>query len=192
MNLVQISNLFNQITQGLTAPKYYHYGLYSDLNTNIQNNSTGGNTLGKFYPAVSFLYPTEVVEIKEKKVSGAMDITLVFSDTQYYNSTDGTTNQRSILEVHRDLQKLAINFISEVNRIGRAADSTGVKDYTLGVQGNPRFNYLSHAMQDRLCILEATFTIYYTGDCPAEVVDISALPAPFDGIPPSTDDYELE
>jgi hypothetical protein len=190
MNIAQLSNLFNQICLGINASAgsnrvgFYHYGFYSDINTNIQNNWTGGNTLGKYYPAVSFVYPRANVAIQEKGVKGSLSCVLYFSDLQYYNN-DGTTNQRSILEVHRDLEALAINVLSEFNRIGRT------KDYQAGLIGNVDLDYLSDAHNDRLCIVEARFNVWYVFDCPIDTADIAALPAGFNDIPPTSNDLEL-
>jgi hypothetical protein len=71
MKLVQISNLFNQICLAINQANpqarrvgFYHYGWYSDVNTNVQNNWTGQNTVGVVYPSVQLLYPTASVEIK--------------------------------------------------------------------------------------------------------------------------------
>lgn len=191
MKLVQISNLFNQVCLGINAVSagrigFYHYGYYSDINVNIQNNWTGGNTVGVLYPAVQFLYPTAQVEIKEKSVKGTLNCTLIFSDLQYYNN-DGTQNQRSIIEVQSDLEDLAVNVLSEFNRIGRTPAA-----YQCGVQGAINFEYLSDAHNNNLVLLEATFVLWYVWDCPIDTVDIGTLPAPFDGIPPSTSDYELQ
>jgi hypothetical protein len=190
MKLVQISNLFNQICQGINAQTagrigFYHYGYYSDININIQNNWTGTNTVGVLYPSVLFLYPTAQVEIKEKSVKGTLNCSLIFSDLQYYNN-DASTNQRSIIEVQSDLEDLAVNVLSEFNRVGRTPN------YQCGITGAIDIHYLSDAHNNSLVLLETRFTIYYIWDCPTDVVDIAGLPAPFDDIPPPTTDYEQE
>lgn len=191
MKLIQISNLFNQICQGINAVSagrvgFYHYGWYSDVNVNIQNNWTGQNTVGVLYPAVYLLYPTAQVDIKEKSVKGSLDLTLVLSDLQYYNN-DNSTNQRSIIEVQSDLEDLAVNILSEFNRVARTPAA-----YQCGIQGPISIEYLSDAHNNNLVLLKCDFKIFYIWDCPVDTVDIGSLPAPFDDIPPATSDYELQ
>ena len=185
MNILQISNLFNQIAQGLPSINFYHYGYYSDINTNVQNNFTGENTNGKLYPAVSFLYPDSRLAIKLDSVRGSINCRLVFSDLQYYNN-DSTTRNESILEQQAALEAIAVNFLAEVNRLGRQAA------YNLGILGDVTLDYLSDAHNDSLVLVTANFALAYNLDCPTTQVDPSALDAPFNDVPPSSkDDYEL-
>lgn len=188
MDLVQISNLFNQVCLGINQATpnrigFYHYGWYSDVNTNIQNNWTGTNTIGKLYPSVQFLYPTGSIEIKEKRFTNTLQCTIILSDLQYYNN-DGTMNQRSIIEVQRDLENLAVNILSEFNRIGRQIT------YQIGFQSPVQVDYLSDQHNDSLVLLKLDFSLWYQIDCPVDVVDIASLPVNND-IPPSNNDYEL-
>jgi hypothetical protein len=62
MNIVQISNLFNQVCLGINAQTagrvgFYHYGWYSDINANISNNWTGDNALGRLVSCGSIYVP---------------------------------------------------------------------------------------------------------------------------------------
>jgi hypothetical protein len=189
MNIVQLSNLFNQVCQSINVSTpgrvgFYHFGWYSDINTNIQNNWTGQNTVGKLYPSIQFLYPTGSLEIKEKRYTNTLRCTMVFSDLQYYNN-DGTMNQRSIIEVFRDLEALVVNVFSEFNRVGRTAP------YQIGFQGPVQTDYISDQHNDNLCLIKCDFTIWYQMDCPIDTVDIPNLPIGFNDVPPSSNDYEL-
>jgi hypothetical protein len=185
MNILQISNLFNQIAQGLPAVNFYHYGYYSDINTNVQNNFTGENTVGKLYPAVSFLYPDSRLAIKQDSVRGSLNCRLVFSDLQYYNN-DSTLRNESILEQQAALEAIAVNFIAEINRIGRQAA------YNLGVIGDVTMDYLSDAHNDSLVLVTANFALAYNLDCATVQIDPTALTPPFDEAAYlSTDDFEL-
>jgi hypothetical protein len=163
---------------------FYHFGWYSDINTNIQNNWTGQNTVGKLYPSIQFLYPEGSLEIREKRFTNTLRCTIVFSDLQYYNN-DGTINQRSIIEIFRDLEALAVNVLSEFNRIGRTTP------YQIGFQGPVTTDYISDQHNDSLCLLKCDFSIWYQMDCPIDTVDIPNLPNNFNDIPPSINDYEL-
>ena len=190
MKLVQISNLFNQICLAINQSTtgrigFYHYGWYSDVNTNVQNNWTGQNTVGVIYPSVQLLYPTASVEIKEKSVRGTLNCRLIVSDLQYYNN-DASTNQRSIIEVQSDLEDLAVNVLSEFNRIGRT------KDYQCGITTPISIDYLSDAHNNSLVLLDTSFTIWYQWDCPIDVADISTLTGDFADVPPPIIDLEQE
>ena len=185
MNILEVSNLFNQIAQGLPAIKFYHYGYYSDINTNIQNNFTGENTNGKLYPAVSFLYPDSRLAIKQDSVRGTLNCRLVFSDLQYYNN-DSSARNDSILEQQAALEAIAVNFIAEVNRIGR------LSVYNSGILSDVSFNYLSDAHNDSLVLVTADFALFYALDCPTTQVVPASLDSPFNDVPPSSsNDYEL-
>ena len=189
MNLVQISNLFNQICLALNVAQpntvgFYHYGYYSDINTNIQNNWTGANNVGSLYPKVQLLYPDGTIEIKEKSVKNNINLNLVFSDLQYYNN-DSSYNARSIIEVQRDLETLAVNVLSEFNRIGRGSQ------YQIGITSPINIDYFSDAHNDSLVVIQVTFSIFYLNDCPLLTADISALPNNFNDVPPATNDLEL-
>ena len=185
MNILQIANLFNQIAQGLPAVNFYHYGYYSDINTNVQNNFTGENTVGKLYPAVSFLYPDSRIAIKEQSVRGSLNCRLVFSDLQYYNN-DSTQRTQSILKQQAALEAIAVNFIAEINRLGRLAGNN------LGVVGDVTLDYFSDAQNDNLIVVEAAFALFYALDCPTIQVTPASLDAPFNDVPPSAEnDYEL-
>jgi hypothetical protein len=185
MNILQISNLFNQIAQGLPSIEFYHYGYYSDINRNVQNNFTGENTNGKTYPAVSFLYPDSRLAIKQDSVRGSLNCRLVFSDLQAYNNDSSLKNQ-SILEQHAALEAIAVNFMAEVNRLGRQAA------YNLGILGDVTFDYLSDAHTDNLVLVTANFALFYGLVCPTTQVTPASLDAPFNDVPPSSvNDYEL-
>ena len=189
MNLVQISNLFNQICLALNVAQpntvgFYHYGYYSDINTNIQNNWTGANNVGSLYPKVQLLYPDGTIEIKEKSVKNNINLNLVFSDLQYYNN-DSSYNARSIIEVQRDLETLAVNVLSEFNRIGRGSQ------YQIGITSPINIDYFSDSHNDSLVVIQVTFSIFYLNDCPLLTADFSTLTGDFADVPPYNNDLEL-
>ena len=190
MNIVQISNLFNQVCLGINAQTagrvgFYHYGWYSDINANISNNWTGDNALGRLYPAVQFMYPTASIEVKEKSVKGSLRCRLVVSRPQYYEN-DGSYKNQSIIEAQAELEALAINIISEFNRLGRIPTN----GMATGIQNPITIDYLSDAHNENLVLVDVAFNLWYVWECPADTVDIAALPAPYNTLPPMTIDYE--
>lgn len=192
MNIVQISNLFNQVCIGInqqTAGRigFYHYGWYSDINANITNNWTGNNALGRVYPAVQLMYPTANIEIKEKSVKGTLQCRMVISKQQYYDNQNQYVNQ-SIIEAQAELEALAINILSEYNRVARLP----ANKMQTGIQSPIRIDYLSDAHNENLVLLDIGFTIWYVWECPTDTVDIAALPDPYDDLPPITTDLEKE
>jgi hypothetical protein len=192
MNIVQISNLFNQVCIGInqqTANRigFYHYGWYSDINANITNNWTGNNDIGRVYPAVQLMYPTANVEIKEKSVKGTLQCRMVVSKQQYYDNQNQYVNQ-SIIEAQAELEALAINILSEYNRLARLP----ANKMQTGIQNPIRIDYLSDAHNENLVLLDIQFTIWYVWECPTDTVDIAALPDPYDDLPPLSTDLEKE
>jgi len=192
MNIVQISNLFNQVCLGINAQTagrvgFYHYGWYSDINANISNNWTGDNALGRLYPAVQFMYPTATIEVKEKSVKGSLRCRLVVSRPQYYEN-DGSYINQSIIEAQAELEALAINIISEFNRLGRIP----ANGMSTGIQNPITIDYLSDAHNENLVLVDVAFNLWYVWECPTDVVNIAALIKPFDGLPPAVTDLEKE
>ena len=190
MNIVQISNLFNVVCIGInqqTAGRigFYHYGWYSDINANISNNWTGDNALGRLYPAVQFMYPTATIEVKEKSVKGSLRCRLVVSRPQYYEN-DGSYINQSIIEAQAEMEALAINIISEFNRIARIP----ANGMSAGIQNPITIDYLSDAHNENLVLVDVGFNLWYVWECPTDVVNIAGLPAPYDDMPPLTIDYE--
>jgi hypothetical protein len=188
MNIVNISNLFNQICLGINvaAPNtigFYHYGWYSDINANVSNNWTGNNDLGRLYPAVQLMYPTATIDIKEKSVKGSIDCRMVVSAPQYYEN-NAQYKDESIIETQAKLEALAINILSEYNRIARTMQT--------GIQNPITIDYLSDAHNENLVLLDIKFRIWYVWDCPTITADIAGLPAPFDTLPPIDTDLEKQ
>jgi hypothetical protein len=192
MNIVQISNLFNVVCIGInqqTAGRigFYHYGWYSDINANISNNWTGDNALGRLYPAVQFMYPTATIEVKEKSVKGNLRCRLVISRPQYYENNGSYINQ-SIIEAQAEMEALAINIISEFNRIARIP----ANGMSAGIQNPITIDYLSDAHNENLVLVDVGFNLWYVWECPTDVVNIAGLPAPFNKLPPAFTDLEKE
>jgi hypothetical protein len=190
MNLVQISNLFNVVCIGINQQTpnrigFYHYGWYSDINANISNNWTGDNALGRLYPAVQFMYPTATIEVKEKSVKGSLRCRMVVSRPQYYEN-DGSYINQSIIEAQAEMEALAINIISEFNRVARIP----ANGMSAGIQNPITIDYLSDAHNENLVLVDLAFNLWYVWECPTDTVNVAGLPAPYDDLPLLTIDYE--
>lgn len=189
MTITQISNYFNAIVQSYVDMGFYHYGWTSDINVNVQNNFTGNNSRGKKYPALHMDFITERPTILTKDVRSQATIPLIFSDTQYYNSENNSTNLRSLPELHTHLQQLAINVISEFNRIGRSLKG---RDHFGVLTTQPTFTYTANSRNDRLVELFTQIEVFYFPDCTDFTADIEGLLPPFNTLPTGLNDYELE
>lgn len=191
MDIVQISNLFNAICLDSPKVKYYHYGWTSDINITVANNfTTDNNSSGKKFPSVHFDFPSETVSITTSDVQSRLNGALVFSDTQYYKSEKGENDSRSIIEVQRDLKNIAIEVINEFNRLGRGEFFKG-RDKLGILTDSIRISYSANRRADRLVELFVEFTLAYRDNCSSFVSNIPALPADFNSLPPSSNDYEL-
>jgi hypothetical protein len=133
------------------------------------------------------MYPDATIEIKEKSVKGSLRCRLVVSRPQYYEN-DGSYKNQSIIEAQAELEALAINIISEYNRLGRIPTN----GMSTGIQNPITIDYLSDAHNENLVLLDVGFNLYYIWECPTDLVDIAALPAPFNALPPAGNDLEKE
>jgi len=189
MTLTQISNLFNAIVQDYVDMGFYHYGWTSDINTNTQNNFTRGTGRGKLFPALHMDFPNETVLIVNKDVRSTARVVLIFTETQGYNSDGNSSDPRSLVELHTELKRLAVAVLNEFNRLAR--QFTG-RD-ALGLTKTPiTFTYDANQNNQRLVRLFCNIELFYLDDCPTFTSDIPSLDPPFNSLPPSTNDYELE
>ena len=184
----KISNLLNIICQAHPDINFYHYGYESDININIKNNFTGDNSRGKKYPSLLFEFPSESWTLERSGAAAVMRGLLVFNDTQYYNSEDGSNNSRSILEIQTALQKTALEVVLEFNRLGRTFGGREV----IGITAVNNVIYAANLRADRLIEVVLDVSINYFLECSSFVADIGALDPPFNVLPPEAGDYELK
>jgi hypothetical protein len=133
------------------------------------------------------MYPTATIEVKEKSVKGNLRCRLVISRPQYYEN-DGSYINQSIIEAQAEMEALAINIISEFNRIARIP----ANGMSAGIQNPITIDYLSDAHNENLVLVDVAFNLWYVWDCPTDVVDISGLPVPFNTLPPAITDLEKQ
>jgi hypothetical protein len=131
------------------------------------------------------MYPTASIEVKEKSVKGVLRCRLVVSRPQYYEN-DGSYKNQTIIEAQAQLEAIAINIISEFNRLGRLP----ANGMSTGIQNPITIDYLSDAHNENLVLVDVAFNLWYVWECPTDVVDIASLPAPFNTLPPTTTDLE--
>jgi hypothetical protein len=133
------------------------------------------------------MYPTASIEVKEKSVKGSLRCRMVVSRPQYYEN-DGSYINQSIIEAQAELEALAINIISEFNRLGRIPTN----GMSTGIQNPISIDYLSDAHNENLVLVDVGFNLWYVWECPTDVVDIAGLPSPYNNLPPITIDLERE
>jgi hypothetical protein len=112
---------------------------------------------------------------------------MVVSRPQYYEN-DGSYINQSIIEAQAEMEALAINIISEFNRIARLP----ANGMSAGIQNPITIDYLSDAHNENLVLVDVAFNLWYVWECPTDVVDIAALQAPFNALPPAITDLEKE
>jgi hypothetical protein len=112
---------------------------------------------------------------------------MVVSRPQYYEN-DGSYINQSIIEAQAELEALAINIISEFNRLGRIPTN----GMSTGIQNPISIDYLSDAHNENLVLVDVGFNLWYVWECPTDVVDIAGLPSPYNNLPPITIDLERE
>jgi hypothetical protein len=133
------------------------------------------------------MYPTATIEVKEKSVKGSLRCRLVVSRPQYYEN-DGSYKNQSIIEAQAELEALAINIISEFNRVGRIPTN----GMSTGIQNPITIDYLSDAHNENLVLVDVAFNLWYVWECPTDVVDIASLPSPYNTLPPVLTDLEKD
>jgi hypothetical protein len=193
MSLTKISNLFNQLCQTHPDVKYYHYGWQSDINITVPNNFTLGsgeqtNPRGKKYPSLTLEFPSERWELGGGGSQSFLRTFLIFNDTQRYNSEDGSNNPKSLVEQQDVLKKIAVDIITNFNRIGRAFGGKKI----MQIRNINNVIYSGEARADRLVELVVDLEIYYFIECSSFIADIENLPPPFNTLPPTGEDMELK
>lgn len=151
MTLVQLSNIFNRVTQELGDFKLYHFGYVTDINTTIENNFVDLECQDK-YPAIMFEPPSSSYAIKNNYQTRTVN--LWFLDRQQDTVQDGTTCQ-TLLEKMSNLEFLALNFL-------KTLASTKVMDdgaLRFSVDTTANLNLDAYTLNDRLVACSVTVDI---------------------------------
>lgn len=107
MTLIELSNIFNLVTQNIEGLTSYHFGFPDDLNQTILNNYNPSIDYLEVYPCVLCEPPSGDYDTKGCKVNRT--ITLLFVDLQQSNK-DGAICS-TLLETMSNLEGLGIAFL---------------------------------------------------------------------------------
>ena len=195
MTLEGAANLFNIICLAHPEINYFHYGWESDIDDNINNNftqeTTEKNSRGKKYPALHFDFPGEKWDLANKDAKIESTGWLIFSETQYYQSSGGGTDARSILELQNFLQRIALEVLVEYKRLGRQLGQLSPNGQ-IDIKSINDVRYTANARADNLVECLINITLEYRLDCSDFVANINGLQPPFNSLPLLPGDYELK
>lgn len=198
MTVTQLSNYLNQIVQSHSAQsfsypslKYYMMGSESEYHGGArQNNSNPDGVKGRQYPFLLASYPdADVAVIKQgKKIK--YDIDLYFYDLQFY-ANNGATDNRSIVEIQRDLIFIARDVIGALSEIGNALPANERFQILQAVNDNyVRMEFSHNTAIERACSLKCSITVSTALPCSTFIFDPNALPAAVTPYPSAQNDYE--
>lgn len=190
MDLVKVSNIFNSIAQLLTNVRFYHCGLFEDINRNPENNFNPNNSTGVEYPALLFVLPSGTIDLStentgRRNYENIMQCDLVFYDLMHYKNDSGN-DTRTVPEIFRDLHREAINFFVALGKAGKDRALIPRGNFEVGQQTYEMIPYQHH---ERLACIRYTFALTFLDECETETPDLSTLPAPY-VFPPLSWDYE--
>jgi hypothetical protein len=161
MDIVQLSNIFNVITQVHPTLKAYHFGWRSDILRNIDNNLDKEQSTGRLYPALHLVPFEETKLIDTENNKTKFDLVLYVDDLQHYKN-DSTIEGRSLLEQWRDLHRIAQEVIYNFEKYSENFyDCQIVIDKKEGVKMYPD----SNGHKDRVLTWRISFSITMFLDC---------------------------
>ena len=184
MTIVQLSNLFNLISENMPDIGSYHYGWPSDMNLNIQNNYDPNASTGTKFPAVLFMPPTLSTRTDDSNTEALFSrygVELLFTDTYGYNAQTLGYKSDTTVECEAKLQTIAADFINYLRAYAFASETSfNIGDYT--VEFDPwRFVQKTRSIRIR-------FELVFPGICPDDDLNLDFLPASFEDL--ETTDYE--
>lgn len=193
LTVTQLSNYLNMIVQQHAAQtfsypslQYYIYGTLPEGQASArQNNSNPKGSKGRQYPFLLCSYIDASLNAVAQGPKIGYDFDLYLHDLQFYG-TNGTNNQRSIIEIQRDLIAIALDIVSALNEIGR---SNGFQVSQAGFGTYTNTELASNANVEKVCILKIPMRIDATLNCSEFVFDANALPVSLP-YPAETNDYE--
>lgn len=189
MKVTELSNYFNILVQmhkqqafAYPSLQYYKAGQQGETEVNRQNNFDPQGSKGTQYPFLLMPYPDAQFDYIKQGSKVTYNIDLYFNDLQFY-ANNGTNDNRSTIEIQRDLVSIATDIIEGLNAIAR------LNGFQV-TQGQPSsFEFLEHQNKDRVCILRINLQVVTNLPCSTFIFNPASLPA---GTPyPVTDsDYE--
>lgn len=171
--IIQISNIFNLMTQADSRLKFYHFGWRSDINKNIENNFDPGNSTGRMFPALHFDIPDYFEPTQEENYLGFnqdIAINLYFDDLQGYDNS-GSQTIKTLIEQWADVKQIAEDFICNLAQV--------LEYYNIGfIRTQPRYEPRANLHNDKLITFQVSFILSHVAECTREQnkIDLSALP----------------
>jgi len=190
MDIVQISNVFNALTQLNPFFNFYHAGLASDINQNgIPNNFDLTNAQGKLYPLIIFPYDAtrHTQNLSNQRQLARLNMTLLFYDLMFYGN-DSKPDTRTEIEIYRDLKANADGFLAAIRKANQQ-ELNGNHCNGLGIDGDTTIDVIPFSHNDRVMCLKYDFTLTYFAECSDFDPDFSLLTPP-NAIP--APDFDLE
>jgi len=175
LTLVQVSNIFNLMTQEANSGLlFYKYGYRQEANVNRDNNFDEGNITGEKFPRLMFEIPQFIQDIDVSDYFGFNDeipVVLYFDDLQSYEN-DGSLLTDTLVQQQSDLLQLAKRFVANFNQVL-------CKKYRAGHFTNPRYIPRTNAFNDRLVVWQVEFTLTRVVPCvdAGDQIDLTNLPA---------------
>ena len=186
-DIVQISNVLNNITQLHPNFKFYHFGWRSDIEKDIDNNFDNDTATGRFFPSVQWVPPSQEVLEDLHNNRRTIKMELFFDDLQGYTST-GEIDTRTMIEVFRDLKRGATIFL---NNFSRFLTNIYLDQAFVDTDKPINFFYDSNAGQAKRIFLKVDFSLTYFEHCESLILDPANLPVDPSSISPvETYDYE--
>lgn len=192
MTITQISNYLNILVQQhkaqvFTYPslKYYMYGSESESQNNRQNNSNPTGATGRQYPFLLCSYADTEFDFVAQGSRVRFDFDLYFYDLMQYGN-NGTTNNRSTIEIQRDLTYIARDIMKGLNDVARLQRIQINQD---SMTASSKFEFVSNQNNEKVCILRVPLTIEAGFECSGFVFDAGAI-MPLTPYPATIDDYE--
>lgn len=198
MTVTQVSNYLNQIVQlhkaqsfSYPSLQYYLIGPDSEFQGGArQNNSNPTGAVGRQYPFLLCSHPDANVAAVRQGGKISYELDLYFYDLKGYGTT-GTQNNRSVVEIQRDLIYISRDVIFALAKIGQ----TVAPDYRFQVVQTTndqryRAEFVNTTAVENACSLRCSITIETTIPCTAFVFDPLALPTEVQPYPAADNDYE--
>ena len=134
-DLVTIQNIFVKLVKANPDFLFYHFGWLSDLDINIDNVFNQDAKKGRLFPCIDWIVPDNISFNINEPEKERVTMCLIFSDLQGYNNK-GAQDNRTQLEVWRDLWKIAKPFILLFNRCMCEGGLGGLTEENINVELN--------------------------------------------------------
>lgn len=151
MTLVELSNIFNIIAQGMPELNNYHFGFLSDIDINIKNNFNPSPKCQTPYPLALFEPPSGTYDPQKSQSTRIVDLWIV--DRQQ-GDKNGTTCQ-TLVEKMSFIEGIGNSFLRSLKfaQIDGACLKVSLKNAVAGTELD------GYQFKDRLVTYKMTFSI---------------------------------